>query len=149
MLVGTALYVHLMVYMGLSLFIIRRALRIYGCIRFYAYNLTVVHAPHRCTLVYVHLTVHPIEPCSKILSDSEFQGQGPKNTKLLSLLSMAVLSYPLLTDVRCISLYNCGGFRISQTGVPTPEGGDKSLLFGKILVKKLHEKGKWIFFYKS
>ena len=40
MLAGTALYVHLMVYMGLSLFIIRRALRIYGCMRIYAYNLT-------------------------------------------------------------------------------------------------------------
>ena len=40
MLAGTALYVRLMVYMGLSLFIIRRALRIYGCMRIYAYNLT-------------------------------------------------------------------------------------------------------------
>ena len=39
MLAGTALYVYLMVYMGLSLFIIRRALRIYGCMRIYAYNL--------------------------------------------------------------------------------------------------------------
>ena len=43
MLVGTALYVRLMVYMGLSLFIIRQALRIYGCIRIYAYNLTIDH----------------------------------------------------------------------------------------------------------
>ena len=43
MLAGTALYVHLMVYMGLSLFIIRRALRIYGCMRIYAYNLTSAH----------------------------------------------------------------------------------------------------------
>ena len=41
MLAGTALYVRLMVYMGLSLFIIRRALRIYGCMRIYAYNLTI------------------------------------------------------------------------------------------------------------
>ena len=32
-----------MVYMGLSLFIIRRALRLYGCMRIYAYNLTLVH----------------------------------------------------------------------------------------------------------
>ena len=40
MLAGTALYVRLMVYMGLSLFIIRRALLIYGCMRIYAYNLT-------------------------------------------------------------------------------------------------------------
>ena len=39
-LVGTALYVHLMVYMGLSLFIIRRALCVSGCMRTYAYNLT-------------------------------------------------------------------------------------------------------------
>ena len=30
-----------MVYMGLSLFIIRRALRVFGCMRTYAYNLTV------------------------------------------------------------------------------------------------------------
>ena len=37
---GTALYVRLMAYMGLSLFIIRRALRIYGCMHVYAYNLT-------------------------------------------------------------------------------------------------------------
>ena len=29
-----------MAYMGLSLFIIRRALRIYGCMHVYAYNLT-------------------------------------------------------------------------------------------------------------
>ena len=40
MLAGTALYICLMVYMGLSLFIIRRALCIYGCMRIYAYNLT-------------------------------------------------------------------------------------------------------------
>ena len=40
MLAGTALYVRLMVYMGLSLFIIKRALRIYGCMCVYAYNLT-------------------------------------------------------------------------------------------------------------
>ena len=40
MLVGTALYVCLMVYMGLSLFIIRRALCTYGCMHIYAYNLT-------------------------------------------------------------------------------------------------------------
>ena len=31
-----------MVYMGLSLFIIRRALCLYGCMRIYAYNLTKV-----------------------------------------------------------------------------------------------------------
>ena len=42
MLVGTALYVRLMVYMGLSLFIIRRALLVSGCMRTYAYNLTVI-----------------------------------------------------------------------------------------------------------
>ena len=42
MLAGMALYVRLMVYMGLSLFIIRQALGIYGCMRIYAYNLTVV-----------------------------------------------------------------------------------------------------------
>ena len=40
MLAGMALYVRPMVYMGLSLFIIRRALRISGCMRTYAYNLT-------------------------------------------------------------------------------------------------------------
>ena len=40
MLAGTALYVRLMVYMGLSLFIIRRALRIYGCMHINVYNLT-------------------------------------------------------------------------------------------------------------
>ena len=40
-----------MVYMGLSLFIIRRALRIYGCMRIYAYNLTlqdIQEEPRRC-----------------------------------------------------------------------------------------------------
>ena len=41
MLAGTALYVCFMVYMGLSLFIIRQALRIYGCMRIYVYNLTL------------------------------------------------------------------------------------------------------------
>ena len=41
MLAGTALYVCLMVYMGLSLFIIKRSLRIYGCMLVYAYNLTL------------------------------------------------------------------------------------------------------------
>ena len=50
MLVGTALYVHLMVYMGLSLFIIRRALLIYGCMRVYAYNLTLQYK-------FVHLNI--------------------------------------------------------------------------------------------
>ena len=40
MLAGTALYVRFMVYMGLSLFIIKRALHIYGCMHIYAYNLT-------------------------------------------------------------------------------------------------------------
>ena len=35
-----ALYVHLMVYMGLSLFIIRQALLVSGCMRTYVYNLT-------------------------------------------------------------------------------------------------------------
>ena len=43
MLVGTTLYVRLKVYMGLSLFIIRRALRVSGCMRTYTYNLTRVH----------------------------------------------------------------------------------------------------------
>ena len=35
----------------------------------------VVHATHRLTLVYIHLTVHPIKPCSKTgyLYDSEFK----------------------------------------------------------------------------
>ena len=42
MLVGMALYVRLMVCMGLSLFIIRPALRVYGCMRIYAYSLTVM-----------------------------------------------------------------------------------------------------------
>ena len=40
MLAGTALYVRLIVCMGLSLFIIRQALRVSGCMRIYAYNLT-------------------------------------------------------------------------------------------------------------
>ena len=39
-LVGTALYVRLMVYMGLSLFIIRQAYSVSGCMHTYAYNLT-------------------------------------------------------------------------------------------------------------
>ena len=43
MLAGMALYVRLMVCMGLSLFIIRLALRVYGCMRIYAYNLTLNH----------------------------------------------------------------------------------------------------------
>ena len=45
MLAGMALYVRLMVYMGLSLFIIRRALGIYGCMRIYTYNLTPEQTP--------------------------------------------------------------------------------------------------------
>ena len=46
MLAGTVLYVRLMVCMGLSLFIIRRALRVYGCMRIYAYNLTLAGISH-------------------------------------------------------------------------------------------------------
>ena len=54
MLVGMALYVRLMVYMGLSLFIIRRALRIYGCMRIYAYNLTLQHMPFSSANAFQH-----------------------------------------------------------------------------------------------
>ena len=43
-LAGTALYVRLRVYMGLSLFIIRRALHVSGCMRTYVYNLTFIHS---------------------------------------------------------------------------------------------------------
>ena len=47
MLAGMALYARLMVYMGLSLFIIKRALHVYMVVCVvYAYNLTISHRSH-------------------------------------------------------------------------------------------------------
>ena len=91
----------------------------------------VVHAAHRLTLVCIHLTVHPIESCSKILFDSELLG--PKDTKLLSLLSMATLFWQILTDMRCISLHSSDGSRIYQMGTQTPGEGAKTYYLARFL----------------
>ncbi len=72
MLAGTALYVHLMVCMGLSLFIIRRALCVYGCMHIYAYNLTIDYGSLATNLWKTYFTMFELTEVMRQKNDQPY-----------------------------------------------------------------------------
>ena len=72
MLAGTALYVHLMVCMGLSLLIIRQALCVYGCMHIYTYNLTIDYGSLATNLWKTYFTMFELTEVMRQKNDQPY-----------------------------------------------------------------------------